>query len=74
MLRNRMFGLVIFLLLAGLAGCRHCSSCSKSISPGGCSSCSKSVSASCPHVAPGSPACASCAAHAAAQIPGPVER
>jgi len=74
MLRNRLFGIVAVLLVVGLAGCRHCSSCSKSASPGGCSSCSKSASASCPHVAPGSPPCASCAAHAAAPIPGPVER
>lgn len=74
MLRTRLLGIVALFLVVGLAGCRHCASCSKSASPGGCSSCSKSAPASCPHVAPGSPPCASCAAHAAAPIPGPVER
>lgn len=65
MLRTRLFGIVALFLVVGLAGCGHMSKCS---------SCSKSASASCPHVAPGSPPCASCAAHAAAPIPGPVER
>ena len=74
MSRTRLFGIVALFLVVGLAGCRHCSSCSKSASPGGCTSCSKSASASCPHVGPGSPAYASCAAHAPAPIPGPVER
>ncbi len=62
MLRTRFFGNVALFLLVVLAGCRHCSSGSKS------------ASASCPHVATGSPPCASCAARAAAPIPGLVER
>ena len=43
MLRTRLFGLVALFLVVSLAGCRHCSSCSKSASPAGCSSCSKSA-------------------------------
>ena len=66
---TRLFGIVALLIVFGLAGCKqmgNCSSCSKTTS--------SSASASCPHVSPGSPPCASCAAHAAAPIPGPVER
>ena len=69
MLRIRSFGIVALLIVVGLAGCKQM---------GKCSSCSKPTTSSdalsCPHVAPGSPPCASCAAHAAAPIPGPVER